>query len=58
MEDYPGLTPSDKADVKCRVFEQKVEDFLRVLKEQDLFGRCTGGIKQLCTMNLRKLPKH
>lgn len=44
MADYPGLTPTDRADVICRVFEQKVEDFLKVLKEQDIFGRCTGGI--------------
>ena len=44
LRKYPGLTPADRADIVDRVFEQKVEDFLAVLKEQQLFGRCTGGM--------------
>ena len=43
MRRYPELTQSDRADVVVRVFEQKVEDFLKVLKEQQIFGRATGG---------------
>ena len=44
MKDYPELTTSDRADIVDRVFQQKVEDFVQVLKETDMFGRCTGGI--------------
>ncbi|GKD66318.1 DNA helicase [Tanacetum coccineum] len=28
MAQYPELTPADRADVVCRVFEQKVKDFV------------------------------
>ncbi|GJU29198.1 DNA helicase [Tanacetum coccineum] len=33
MLQYPGLTPSDRADIVCRIFQQKVNDFLRFLKD-------------------------
>ncbi|GJX10424.1 DNA helicase [Tanacetum coccineum] len=38
MEQYPDLTPADRADVICRVFKQKVNDFLSFLKEVKMFG--------------------
>ncbi|GJU85948.1 DNA helicase, partial [Tanacetum coccineum] len=38
MEQYPDLTPADRADVVCRVFKQKVNDFLSFLKEVKTFG--------------------
>ncbi|GJV70991.1 DNA helicase [Tanacetum coccineum] len=38
MAQYPELTPADRADVVCRVFEQKVKDFLTFLKEVKTFG--------------------
>jgi hypothetical protein len=44
MKRYPGLTPSGRPDVICRVFQEKVNDFMKVLKERYIFGRCTGGI--------------
>ncbi|GKD66256.1 DNA helicase [Tanacetum coccineum] len=41
MAQYPELTPTDRADIVCRVFEQKVKDFLRILKEVKTFGYVT-----------------
>nr|GEY39738.1 DNA helicase [Tanacetum cinerariifolium] len=41
MESYPGLTPSDRADIVCRVFEQKVNDFIKFLKYEKPFGYMT-----------------
>ncbi|GJW01097.1 DNA helicase [Tanacetum coccineum] len=38
MAQFPELTPTDRADIVCRVFEQKVKDFLRFLKEVKTFG--------------------
>nr|GEX02415.1 DNA helicase [Tanacetum cinerariifolium]GEX02419.1 DNA helicase [Tanacetum cinerariifolium] len=38
MAQFSKLTPTDRADIVCRVFEQKVEDFLRLLKEVKTFG--------------------
>ncbi|GJR23423.1 DNA helicase [Tanacetum coccineum] len=32
MSQYPGLTPTDRADIVCRVFEQKVNDFISFLE--------------------------
>nr|GEX61978.1 helitron helicase-like domain-containing protein [Tanacetum cinerariifolium] len=34
-----GLTPADRADIVCRVFQQKVKDFVKFLKEVKTFGR-------------------
>ncbi|GJV34368.1 DNA helicase [Tanacetum coccineum] len=39
---YPGLTPADRADIVCRVFQQKVKDFVKFLKEVKTFGRVVG----------------
>ncbi|GJY61331.1 DNA helicase [Tanacetum coccineum] len=41
MARHPGLTPSDRADIVCRVFEQKVNDFIRFLKLEKPFGYMT-----------------
>ncbi|GJX60495.1 DNA helicase [Tanacetum coccineum] len=38
MAQFPELTPTDRVDIVCRVFEQKVKDFLRFLKEVKTFG--------------------
>ncbi|GJU84393.1 DNA helicase [Tanacetum coccineum] len=38
MAQYLKLTPTDRADIVCRVFEQKVKDFLRFSKEVNTFG--------------------
>ncbi|GJZ67944.1 DNA helicase [Tanacetum coccineum] len=43
MAQYPELTPADRADVVCRVFEQKVKDFLSFLKEVKTFGNVSAG---------------
>ncbi|PWA91073.1 hypothetical protein CTI12_AA092750 [Artemisia annua] len=41
LKDHPHLTASDRADVVARVFEQKVEDFVDILKSGKIFGRCS-----------------
>ncbi|GKA06643.1 DNA helicase [Tanacetum coccineum] len=38
MSQYPGLTPIDRADIICRVFEQKVNYFINFLKYERPFG--------------------
>ncbi|GKA23608.1 DNA helicase [Tanacetum coccineum] len=38
MSQYPHLTPTDRADIVCRVFEQKVNDFINFLKFERPFG--------------------
>ncbi|GJX21938.1 DNA helicase [Tanacetum coccineum] len=38
MTQCPGLTPSDRADIVCRVFKQKVNDFLKILQYERPFG--------------------
>ncbi|GJT65827.1 DNA helicase [Tanacetum coccineum] len=45
MADYPYLTPSDRADVICRVFEQKIQALLAFLKTEKTFGDVTGESK-------------
>nr|GEV62604.1 DNA helicase [Tanacetum cinerariifolium] len=42
MKQYPELTPADRPDVVCRVFEHKVKDFVRFLREVRTFGYVTG----------------
>ncbi|GKC73843.1 DNA helicase [Tanacetum coccineum] len=42
MEQYPGLLPGDRADIVVRVFEQKVHDFCKYLRDTKLFGTVTG----------------
>ena len=43
MADFPHLTTADRADVVCRVFEQKIKSFLAFIKERRTFGEITGG---------------
>ncbi|GJX31614.1 DNA helicase [Tanacetum coccineum] len=38
MAQYPELTPNDRADIVCRVFDQKVIEFIKFLKEVKTFG--------------------
>ncbi|GJX30769.1 DNA helicase [Tanacetum coccineum] len=38
MLQFPGLTPADRADIVCRIFQQKVNDFLGFLKDERPFG--------------------
>nr|GEU38630.1 reverse transcriptase domain-containing protein [Tanacetum cinerariifolium] len=42
MAQYPELTASDRADVVCRVFEQKIQSFVTFLKEERIFENVTG----------------
>nr|GEW73494.1 hypothetical protein [Tanacetum cinerariifolium]GEW73507.1 hypothetical protein [Tanacetum cinerariifolium] len=42
MAQYPELTASDRADVVCQVFEQKIQYFVTFLKEERIFGYVTG----------------
>nr|GEX67004.1 DNA helicase [Tanacetum cinerariifolium] len=44
MAQYPELTPSDRVDVVCWVFEQRTQAFVAFLKEQQPFGNVTGVI--------------
>ncbi|GJW81635.1 DNA helicase [Tanacetum coccineum] len=44
MSKYPHLTASDRADVVCRVFEQKIQALIAFLKEERIFGDVTGVI--------------
>nr|GEX53464.1 helitron helicase-like domain-containing protein [Tanacetum cinerariifolium] len=41
MASYPGLTLSDRADIVCKVFEKKVNDFIKFLKYEKPFGYVT-----------------
>ena len=47
MAEYPHLTTSDRADVVCRVFEQKIKAFVSFLKNRRPFGYVTGGINNV-----------
>nr|GEW89449.1 DNA helicase [Tanacetum cinerariifolium] len=42
MSEYPHLTASDRVDVVCRVFEQKIHALIAFLKEERIFGDVTG----------------
>ncbi|GJX03277.1 DNA helicase [Tanacetum coccineum] len=41
MLQFSELTPADRADIVVRVFEQKVQDFCKFLKDRQLFGSVT-----------------
>ncbi|GJY30176.1 DNA helicase [Tanacetum coccineum] len=45
MSKYPHLTASDRADVVCQVFEQKIQALIAFLKEERIFGDVTGASK-------------
>ncbi|GJZ10463.1 DNA helicase [Tanacetum coccineum] len=49
MAQYPELTPPDRADIMCRVFEQKVKDFVNFLKEVKTFGYVSAVSKKRVT---------
>ena len=44
MADFPHLNAADRADVVCRVFEQKLKAFIKFLKKRKSFGDVTGGM--------------
>ncbi|GJW36306.1 DNA helicase, partial [Tanacetum coccineum] len=44
MAQYPQLTTTGRAIIVCRVFEQKVKDFVKFLKEVKTFGYVSEGI--------------
>ena len=44
MADFPQLNAADRADVICRVFEQKLKAFVKFLKKRKPFGNVTGGM--------------
>lgn len=48
MADFPHLTPADRADMVCRVFEQKIKAFIKFLKQKQPFGFVTGGMIFFC----------
>ncbi|GJW16112.1 DNA helicase, partial [Tanacetum coccineum] len=50
MEQYPGLLPGDRADIVVRVFEQKVHDFCKYLRDTKLFGTVTGCLPHCHTL--------
>nr|GEW93979.1 DNA helicase [Tanacetum cinerariifolium] len=39
MEDYPGLTSADRADVVDRVFEMKIHQFINFIRDAQPFGK-------------------
>lgn len=40
----PGLTADDAPDVVARVFKLKLDQLIHVIKKENFFGRCIGGI--------------
>ncbi|PWA72010.1 DNA helicase [Artemisia annua] len=42
MAQFPHLTAADRADVVCRVFEQKVKSFIKFMKQRKTFGQVKG----------------
>ncbi|KAJ9553601.1 hypothetical protein OSB04_017646 [Centaurea solstitialis] len=42
MAQYPELTAPDRADIVCRIFEQKIKALIAFLKTKQTFGRVTG----------------
>nr|GEV59003.1 helitron helicase-like domain-containing protein [Tanacetum cinerariifolium] len=50
MEQYPGLLPRDRADVVVRVFEQKVHDFCKYIRDTKLFVIVTGCLPHCHTL--------
>jgi hypothetical protein len=44
MAAFPHLNASDRADIICRVLEQKIKALIKFLKQKQTFGRVTGGM--------------
>ncbi|GKA57521.1 DNA helicase [Tanacetum coccineum] len=55
MQQFLGLTPAGRADIVARVFEQKVQDFCRFLKERQPFGS-VAGLLYTIEFQKRRLP--
>lgn len=43
MNKYPELRPADKADIVVRIFEMKVQQLMRTLKNKKPFGHVKAG---------------
>ncbi|GJV29257.1 DNA helicase [Tanacetum coccineum] len=41
MADFPELNAADRADIVCRVFEQKIKLFVAFMKKTKIFGQVT-----------------
>ncbi|GJU91544.1 DNA helicase [Tanacetum coccineum] len=58
MAQYPELTPADRADIVCIVFQQKVKDFLKFLIESEIFGDVTGeSAVQILVVHLENMQR-
>ena len=44
MAGFPHLSTSDRADMVCRVFQEKIKAFIKFLKQKQPFGYVTGGM--------------
>ncbi|GJR91995.1 DNA helicase [Tanacetum coccineum] len=41
IQAFPELTPADRADIVDRVFEKKVRDYIKFVRNQQIFGEIT-----------------
>lgn len=55
MSEYPNLNASDIADVVCRVFEQNIKAFIKLLKYRRKFGYVRG-VLYIVEFQKRGLP--
>lgn len=46
-----GLRPEDRPDILCRVFKLKLDQLIKDLKTENIFGKCAGGNYHLYTLN-------
>ena len=44
LEHLPGVAVSDAPDIVARVFKLKLDQLVHLIKKQDYFGKCIGGI--------------
>ncbi|XP_063949104.1 uncharacterized protein LOC108203411 isoform X2 [Daucus carota subsp. sativus] len=55
MQHLPGVDISDAPDVTARVFKQKVDQLIDLIKKQNFFGRCIG-LMHVIEFQKRGLP--
>ncbi|GKD87027.1 DNA helicase, partial [Tanacetum coccineum] len=56
MSEYPYLTAFDRADVVCRVFEQKIQALIAFLKEERIFRDVTEASRIRIAEDVDRLP--
>ena len=44
LEYLPGVDVADAPDIVARVFKLKLDQLLHLIKKQNFFGKCIGGI--------------